>query len=137
MSLQKRLDFPESVQGSDRLVSKWTALSWINRMPDRTDARSEAKQVWWFSPAAIAQICMLSDGKGGLVGDRIYKDRLKPSLRGCPIKIFRTDDPKECRFALTYGMPDDDDWYSFEPLEVSQFTPTPLVFDSLPLFSPG
>lgn len=137
MRLRTELVLSESSKSSDRVVSKWTALSWINRVPDQTDGSIEASQVWWFSPAAIAQICMLSDGKGGLVGDEVYRDRVKPSFRGCPVQIVPTYDPKECRFALTDGTPDDDDWYNFEPLEVSLFSPTPSTFSSLPVFSQG
>ena len=68
-------------------ISMEKAYSGARRMSASLDAEVKARSVWQFTPTALAQLCMISDGKGGYIGDEIYQNRTRPYLLGCPVKI--------------------------------------------------
>ena len=103
-------------QNPSKPISMEKAYSQSRRMSAALDAEVKARSVWQFTPTALAQLCMISDGKGGHIGDEIYQNRTRPYLLGCPVEIETPQGLHESRFSLVDPLADDVHWHYLHPL---------------------
>lgn len=58
---------------------------------------------------------MISDGKGGLIGDQLSLVEGQMFFYGLPTKVVTAEAPLQCRFAFTDAAMDEEQWFHFNP----------------------
>jgi hypothetical protein len=95
-------------------ASPLAALLWIKRMAAALDEETKARTVWKFTPAALTQISMISDGQAGFMGDQIFREKEAPRLFGCPIELVAHSSSFDCCFAFFDAKSQEEHWRSFD-----------------------